>query len=156
MKIEEIKELIKTFIDEPIINFQIEKQLFDSENGREIFNERIRNNVDKKTGVYVWVNSSTKEVVYIGMAGKIKTNGTIGSHSLQNRLLASRGKNKETKEDIQTNDFVKNIMNNYDIKSLDFYVMYSKVGEPSAYIEALLLYKYYKQKNKLPMLNSSF
>ncbi|MBK8820612.1 MAG: hypothetical protein IPN49_16575 [Saprospiraceae bacterium] len=36
----------------------------------------------------------TEEVVYIGMAGKIKTDGTIGDHSIQKRLIASRGKVK--------------------------------------------------------------
>ncbi len=90
------------------------------------------------------------------MAGKIKTDGTLGDHSLQKRLLASRGKDKETKKDIQTNDFVKNIMRENEINSLEIFIMYSKTNEPPAYLEALLLYKYYKANKNLPKLNNSF
>ena len=90
------------------------------------------------------------------MAGKIKTDGTLGDHSVQNRLLASRGINKSTKKDIQTKDYVHNYMIENDIEKLDFYIMYSKTGEPPAFLEALLLYKYYKKKNRLPILNNSF
>lgn len=156
MSIEELKELILPYIDEPIINFEIEKKLFDQNNGREKFNEKIRDKVDKKFGVYVWVNTKNNEIVYIGMAGKIKTDGTLGDHSIQNRLLASRGNHKTTKKDIQTNDYVRDFMNNNNIETLNFYIMYSKTEEPPAYVEALLLYKYYKKNNRLPKLNNSF
>lgn len=156
MTIEEIKNLIEPYIDEPTIHFNIEKQIFSNESGREIFNEKIRQNVEKKFGVYIWLDTATNEIVYIGMAGKVKTDGTLGDHSVQNRLLASRGKDKSTKKDIQTNDYVRNYMINNDVESLDFYIMYSKTGEPPAYIEALLLYKYYKKNNRLPKLNNSF
>lgn len=156
MTIEEIKSLIEPYIDEPTIHFNIEKQIFSNESGREIFNEKIRQSVEKKFGVYIWIDTATNEIVYIGMAGKVKTDGTLGDHSVQNRLLASRGKDKSTKKDIQTNDYVRNYMIDNDVESLDFYVMYSKTGEPPAYIEALLLYKYYKKNNRLPKLNNSF
>lgn len=156
MTIEEIKNLIEPYIDEPTIHFNIEKQIFSNESGREIFNEKIRQNVEKKFGVYIWLDTATNEIVYIGMAGKVKTDGTLGDHSVQNRLLASRGKDRSTKKDIQTNDYVRNYMIDNDVESLDFYVMYSKTGEPPAYIEALLLYKYYKKNNRLPKLNNSF
>lgn len=156
MTIEEIKNLIEPYIDEPTIHFNIEKQIFSNESGREMFNEIIRQNVEKKFGVYIWLDTATNEIVYIGMAGKVKTDGTLGDHSVQNRLLASRGKDRSTKKDIQTNDYVRNYMIDNNVESLDFYVMYSKTGEPPAYIEALLLYKYYKKNNRLPKLNNSF
>ena len=156
MTIQEIKEIISPYIDEPIIDFEIEKHIFSENNGREIFNETIRDNVDKKFGVYVWVDTATNEIVYIGMAGKIKADGTLGDHSIQNRLLASRGKDKCTKKDIQTNDYVRDFMINNNIETLNFYIMYSKTDEPPAYVEALLLYKYYKRNNRLPKLNNSF
>ena len=57
------------------------------------------------------------------MAGKVKTNGSLSNHSLQKRLLASRGRNKKTKKDIQTNDFVKNFIKVNNIVSLDFYIV---------------------------------
>lgn len=34
MEIEEIKVLIQSYVDEPIINFKINRVLFDEENGR--------------------------------------------------------------------------------------------------------------------------
>ena len=156
MTIEEIKNVIEPYIDEPTIHFNIEKQMFSHDDGREVFNEKIRQNVEKRFGVYIWLDKATNEIVYIGMAGKIKTDGTLGDHSVQNRLLASRGKDKITKKDIQTNDYVRDFMVKNDVESLDFYVMYSKTGEPPAYLEALLLYKYYKKNNRLPKLNNSF
>jgi len=156
MNIDELKEIILAYIDEPIINFEIEKHIFAEINGREKFNQTIRENVDTKFGVYVWVDKATGEIVYIGMAGKIKTDGTLGDHSIQNRLVASRGKDKISKKDIQTNDYVNAFMTNNSIDSLNFFVMYSKQDEPPAYIEALLLYKYYKKNGNLPKLNNSF
>ena len=156
MKIDEIKEVILPYIDEPIINFEIEKQIFSELNGRKIFNQTIREKVDTKFGVYIWVDKSSEEIVYIGMAGKIKTDGTPSEHSIQNRLLASRGKDKATKKDIQTNTYVSNVLINNNINSLYFYIVYTKTGEPPAFLEALLLYKYYKKHNHLPKLNKSF
>jgi hypothetical protein len=156
MTIEEIKEVIAPFIEESIINFEIEKQIFSENNGREAYNKKIRDKVDKKYGVYVWVDAATNEIVYIGMAGKIKSDGTLGDHSVQNRLLASRGKDKISNKDILTNDYVHNFMINNNIDTLNFYIMYSKADEPPAFVEALLLYKYYKKNKKLPRLNSSF
>ncbi|WP_028668834.1 hypothetical protein [Runella zeae] len=156
MKLDDAKEIIKEFVDEPIVNFQIEKSIFDQDIGRELYNQTIRQQVERKHGVYIWIDKDTEEIVYIGMAGKIKTDGTLGDHSIQNRLLASRGKDKMTKKDIQTNDYIKGLMSEHNIKTLDFYIIYSKQDEPPAYIEALLLYKYYKQNRRLPKFNSSF
>jgi hypothetical protein len=156
MTIDEIKNIIKPYIEEPIVAFTIEKKLFCEYNGRELFNEIIRNKVDKKSGVYIWFDSTKNQVVYIGMAGKIKTDGSAGDHSIQNRLLASRAKDKITKKDVQTNDYVRDFMNTHNIDTLNFYIMYSKKGEPPAYVESLLLYNYFKTNNCLPKLNSSF
>jgi hypothetical protein len=156
MTIQEIKGIVSPYIDEPIIDFDIEKHIFSENNGREIFNEKIRENVDNKFGVYVWVDTATKEIIYIGMAGKIKADGALGDNSIQDRLLASRGKDKITKKEIQTNDYVRDFMINNNIETLNFYIMYSKTDEPPAYVEALLLYKYFKKNRRLPKLNNSF
>lgn len=156
MDIEEVKVISEAYVDKPIVAFTIEKTLFDNADGREKFNQKIRDKVSKKFGVYVWVNNTTGEIVYIGMAGAIKTDGTPVEHSVQERLLASRGKDKISKKDIQTNDYVKKVMTDNNIDTLNFYILYSKPGEPPAYIESLLLYSYYKKNNRLPKLNSSF
>lgn len=156
MTIKEIKIALKSLIDEPMDVVSIEKNLFSEDNGRKKYNNKIRQIVKRKFGIYIWFDSSTNEIVYIGMAGKIKTDGSQSDHSIQNRLLASRGKDKITKKDIQTNDFVHNIMNKYEIETLNIYILYSKPGEPPAYLEALLLYTYFKKNNCLPKLNISF
>jgi len=99
MSIEEIKNLIAAYVEEPIINFTINHNMFASNNGRRNFNKTIREKVGEKVGVYIWVDKKRAEIVYIGMAGKIKTNGSLGDHSIQKRLLASRGKDKVSKKD---------------------------------------------------------
>lgn len=134
----------------------IEWSLFEKENGRKMYNKLIRANVADKFGVYIWCNSLNNEIYYIGMAGKIKTDGTLSNHSLRKRLLASRGRDQKTKKDFQTNDFVKKFMKENKIKSLDFYIAYSTGDVPPAYVEAVLLYEYYKENRCLPRLNNSF
>jgi hypothetical protein len=156
MTIEDIKQIAQPYIEEIIIHFEIEKQLFEGPNGRANYNLMIKENVKNLYGVYVWVDNLTNQIIYIGMAGKIKNNGELGNHSILNRLTASRGKDKLTNKDILTNDYVKNYMQKENITSLKFYIMISKKEEPPAFIEALLLYKYYKKEKKLPKLNNSF
>lgn len=156
MTIEEIKTAILPYIDEPVVKFEIEKRIFIDSTGRKVFNEIIRRNVEPRFGVYVWVDRKTAEILYIGMAGKIKADGSLGDHSIQQRLLASRGKDKISGRDIQTNDYIKSFMHQNEIDSLDIFIMYSKENEPPAYIEAVLLYNYYKKNRKLPRLNNSF
>jgi hypothetical protein len=156
MTIDKAKQIVYQHVINPIIEFEIERNLFIDEKGRDKYNSIVRNNVENKNGVYLWVNSENNEIIYIGMAGKIKSNGKYGSHSIQKRLLAARGKDKMTKKYVQTNDYIRNIMTDKDIQKIKFYIMYSKIGEPPAFLEALLLYEFYKINTRLPMLNSSF
>ena len=101
MTIEEIQLIIRPYIEEPIVNFQIKKSLFFETNGRKNFNTAIRQKIqDNKFGVYIWINKNSSEVIYIGMAGKIKTDGSIGDHPIRKRLTASRGRDKISKKDI--------------------------------------------------------
>ncbi len=156
MRINELLELIEPYIEKPVTEFAVVKQMFADVNGRRKFNKTIRDKVENKFGVYIWVNIRTDEIVYIGMAGKIKTDGSLSAHSVQKRLLASRGKDKITKKDIQTNDYVCDFMGRNNIETLNFYILYSKKGQPPAFIESLLLYNYYKKNDQLPILNKSF
>ena len=156
MTVQELSQLISSYTVSTTI-FPIEKQLFYSENGRKTYNATIKNKVNVKGfGIYIWVNSATGEVVYIGMAGKVKTDGSICDHSLSQRLKASRERCKETNKYIQTNDYLKNFMAAKNIDILDFYIFYTKTGEPPSYVEAVLLYNYFKRNNKLPVLNNAF
>jgi len=149
-------DILKNTTSCEMYKLTIEWSLFEKENGRKLYNKLIRANVADKFGVYIWCNSQNNEIYYIGMAGKIKTDGTLSNHSLRKRLLASRGRDKKTKKDIQTNDFVKKFMKENKIKTLDFHIAYSKEEVPPAYVEAMLLYEYFKENKCLPKLNNSF
>ncbi len=156
MTIDTIQEIIRTYVSLPLVSFDIDRNIFNLENGRKRYNEIINENVENQVGIYVWTDDMTSEVYYIGMAGKINSDGSVVNHSLNERLKASRCKDNETKKDVQTNDYVKKFMFENNIARLKFYVMYTMPGEPPSYIEALLLYKYYKQNGRLPLLNNSF
>lgn len=156
MNISYLLNILESFTSSSILKLSIESSIFKNEEGRKQYNKLIRENVQDEFGVYMWCNTQTEEIYYIGMAGKVNTNGTLGNHSLQKRLTAFRGRDKVTKKDIQTNDFVNNFMKSNKINLLDFYVIYLKEGIPPAYIEAVLLFEFYKVKNCLPKLNNSF
>ena len=57
MKIEVVQQIIEPYIGKPIIDFIIEKQIFSVYNCRKILNKIIREKVDKKFGIYIWVNN---------------------------------------------------------------------------------------------------
>lgn len=156
MLINKLIDILKNNPSCEMLKLSIEWSLFEKENGRKLYNKLIRENVADKFGVYIWCNSKTDKIYYIGMAGKVKTNGSLSNHFLNKRLVAPRGKDKETKKDIQTNDFVKEFMKVNSIEVLDFYIAYLKDDMPPAYIEAVLLYEYFKEKKCLPELNKSF
>jgi len=156
MTINELVKIVEPFIAEPIFCFTIENELFSQNDGRKIYNNTVRKKVEKKSGVYVWVDTTNNEIVYVGMAGTIKADGTLGNHTIQERLTASRYKHKITGKDVMTNDYVKDFMFANSISSLKFYIIYTKEDEPAAYIEATVLYHFYKINNRLPKLNNSF
>src|SRR5690554_2610498 len=134
--------------------FEIQQSIFKNNNGRLQYNKTIRDNVENKFGIYLWINKVTNEVIYMGMAGRINARGGYGGHTLRKRLVASRM--RKNMIDIQTNHYVKHYMNELNIETLIFYVLYSKADIPPSYLEAILLYEFYKKKGKLPFLNKSF
>jgi hypothetical protein len=156
MKISEIEQIIIEYIPKPIEIISIPKQIFEEGNGRMKFNNKIRDEVERRPGVYVWIDNETEEIIYIGMAGTIKTDGCLREHSIQQRLLASRGKDKYTGKDIQTNDYVYSLMQERGMEIMKIVLIYTKDGEAPAFLEALLLNEFYKRKKYLPILNKSF
>ena len=154
MTITESMLIANEYIENNIV-FEVPQQLFLQPNGRNLYNQLIRNQIPLNTyGVYLWENTETREIVYIGMAGKVKTNGQLGSHSIENRLIATRG--KVNGRDVLTNDYVNNFMLNRNINSLTFHVLKTNLQTPPSYLEAVLLYNYYTQNGVLPILNSAF
>ncbi|MBN8859362.1 MAG: hypothetical protein J0H29_13295 [Sphingobacteriales bacterium] len=156
MTLDEIKAVTQPYTDKLKEDFIIDRKIFAEASGRANYNKTVREKIEKKVGVYIWLDDTRKEIIYIGKAGSIGRDGSYKKHSIQNRLTAPRGKNKATNKYIQTNDYVKAIMTEYDISHLSIVVIYSKEDEPPAYIEALLLYHFYKKNKRLPKLNNSF
>lgn len=154
MTITESMLIANEYIENNIV-FEVSQQLFLQPNGRNLYNQLIRNQIPVNTyGVYLWENTETGEIIYIGMAGKIKTNGQLGSHSIENRLIATRG--KVNGRDVLTNDYVNNFMINRNVNSLTFHVLKTNAQTPPSYLEAILLYNFYSQNGLLPILNNSF
>lgn len=131
----------------------IKKNLFTSQDN---YNKYIKENVQQKPGVYIWFNRKDDEIIYIGMAGKIKTDGTLTNHPIDKRLKASRCKDIETKKDVGTNRYMEAILNLFHIDELEIYILPCKVNEPAAHIESILLYNFYKNHNILPILNNAY
>lgn len=154
MTIPEIMQIANEYVENNTV-FNVSHQLFLQPNGRSIYNQLIRNEIPANSyGVYIWVNTQTGEIVYVGMAGKVKTNGQMGSHSLENRLIASRG--KVNGRDILTNDYVFNFMEDTNIEALTFHILYTNKQTPPSYLESVLLYRFYTQNGVLPKLNNAF
>ena len=134
----------------------ISRNIFNSSNGCKEFNRIIRTTVKNRIGIYVWENNASKEIIYIGMAGKVKTNGEFVNHSVQKRLLASRGKDSSSGKDIQTNQYVQSILINDNMKEMNIHVFHLKENQIPGYVEAILINTYYQEKKRLPKYNSSF
>jgi len=154
MNIENLHELIKEIISENYI-VKINRESLIRINGLKEFNKKIRLNIKDEIGVYIWENDSTKEILYIGMAGKVKTNGEFVNHSVQKRLLASRGKDLLGK-DIQTNQYIKDILNQDNIEKLNINVFHLKENQIPGFIEAELINAYFQEKKCLPKYNVKF
>ena len=123
---------------------------------KNIYNEFIRKNVSQKPGVYIWYDAKNQEVLYIGMAGKIKTNGELTNHPISQRLQAPRIKDFETKKDITTNRYIPAVLELFGLEEIEFHIFPCKENEPAAYVESILLYNYFKAHGVLPILNNAF
>jgi hypothetical protein len=146
--IKEVESLVEA-PKELIIN----QELF---NPIEKYNKFIRENVDAKPGVYIWYDHLNHEVLYIGMAGKIKTNGELTNHPISERLQAYRCADKVTKSSITTNKYVCEALKVLNISEIKFFTLVAKQDEPAAFIESVLMYHYYKLHKVLPILNNAF
>lgn len=157
MKISTISDLLKEYIEdvEPII-IEINKSELEDCHYNKNYNKKVRDNIKPKYGIYLWVDANNDEVLYIGMAGRIKNDGIFSGHYLSNRLKASREKCKVSKKDIQTNSYIKSKMQNENIECMKIIVYYTKKGVAPSFVESFLLNEYFKLKNGLPKFNKSF
>ena len=165
--LEELKLYIEEFIEDYHSLFISNELSNEKIEFKKKYNSLIKKNVKDKAGVYIWENAVTKEIIYIGMAGRINNKGELKSHSLVKRLRASRGKNIKGK-DVLTNVFIFGLLNdpkellmkNYEkikpIRKIEINIFYSKQNIPSTYLESILLYQYFIRFKKLPDLNNTF
>jgi len=136
--------------------FKIHENLFTTPNWKKEFNNRIRQNVRDEIGIYIWTNGDTSEILYIGMAGKLHQNGDFANHTVQKRLLASRGKDSTTGKYIQTNEYIKRTISNIKCSSIDIHVFHTKPNQLPGYVEAVLINAYFQAAKTLPPLNTAF
>ena len=155
MNITQLKQHIRPFIENEYY-IDLSSQLIQAPNGLAEYNHLIRTQVLDLPGIYMWELPATEEVIYIGMAGKIKQTGQLVNHSVRKRLMASRGKDAETKRDILTNAYIKNIFTHENIESLHIHVVHLIQNAVPAFIEAHLLNSYFQQNSLLPRYNHSF
>jgi len=143
-------------LTQPGYQFKIHENLFTTPNWKQEFNSTIRQNVQDAIGIYVWTNGDTSEILYIGMAGKLHQNGYFANHSVQKRLLASRGKDSTTGKYIQTNEYIKQTISNIKCSSIDIHVFHTKPNQLPGYVEAVLINAYFQVTTTLPLLNTAF
>lgn len=156
MTIREILLLTQDYIFNQPTPVQIHREIFEHDYGLRSYNQIIRENIENYPGVYIWENAETNEIIYVGMAGKVKQNGEYTNHYIQNRLMASRGKDPISKKDIQTNKFIKNLLNEKNIACLNIYPLYVNDNLLPGYVEAVIINAFYQRNNCLPNLNSHF
>lgn len=157
MNINKIQLITSVLTNSNFVTLKIDIKLFDdgSKKGFANFNEYIRANVNKEFGVYVFFGPEKEIPIYIGMAGKLDKNSQP-NQTLDERLTAARYKNKVTDKWIMTNQWVFEIMKENKIQELFIYVFYANPNIPAAYIEAILLFEFYKKYNIIPSQNSEF
>lgn len=156
MDINNLIKSIKPSHYSDIKSFVVSYNLLKSTVKKKYYNDLILKNVDEKYGVYIWVNNSNNEIIYIGMSGKINRDGKFFGQKLNKRLLNTRGKLQNYKGGVSTEKYLSFIMKECNILEIDFYIIYTSTEIPPSYIEAQLIFQYYYNLKKLPILNQSF
>jgi len=159
MDIEEIKLKCKQYINETW-SFKISKKEIYRIGSKVNYNSVIRENLPKKPihGVYIWSDTNSGEILYVGMSGQIKkVDGVYNNcgYDIQKRLVSSRRKDDNGK-DITTSDFIKSKMIKENIESLTFTIIQSKDKVSPTYLESYILQSIYTNTDYLPSWNNSF
>ena len=120
--------------------------------GEKIEQVLAENNVPNQYGVYIIysINGNQKDIVYIGKAGTMMTDGTFKKQGIRNRLKAVGTDN------IPRSVYFQNIIEEFGFDKLKFVwivTFYELEKEIPAYTEARLIQSYYSRHNKLPLLN---
>ena len=171
MKSDVITEWLKSKFDIQLgCSFGVNQFDLKESNSKILYNKKIRDLLGKDPiqGVYIWSEPSTKEILYVGMSGKLirddkssfKMKGN--SYSLQKRLVSSRGKfkidNDVSKKELTTYMYLKHIIfKQLNIESLNFHIFKIDIKTYSpTYIESCILHKIFKKDGVIPVINKSF
>ena len=124
------------------------------------YNSIIRENVPKKPvhGVYIWSDTNSGDILYVGMSGQIKKVDGVYincGYDIRKRLVSSRRKDDNGK-DITTSDFIESKMIKENIESLTFTIIQSKEKISPTYLESYILQSIYTNTDSLPSWNNSF
>jgi hypothetical protein len=155
MNVTELKEIIRNLISNEY-SIEIPYNRISSIDGLKEYNRIIRLQVQDLTGIYLWENADNNEILYIGMAGKINQQGVLGNHTVKMRLQASRGKNPETGRDVQSNEFILNLMAIENCNQMNIHVIHLQNGQIPGYAEAVLVNAFYQRNRLLPRYNNAF
>jgi hypothetical protein len=153
MNINEIQLITSGLTNNNFVTLKINITLFNdgSKKGFASYNKYVKKNVDEKYGVYIFFDPKKQTVIYIGMSGKLEKNSQPGKQTLVGRLTDATRKDKKA-----TKKWVFEIMKKNKIEELLIYVFYANPNIPAAYIEALLLFAFFKKNNIIPSENSEF
>jgi hypothetical protein len=124
--------------------------------GLKEFNRLIRQSIEDLPGLYLWENNDNEEIFYIGMAGKVNQEGQTVSHTVRNRMQASRKKDRVTQKDITTNKYLRDFMSQHEINQVNIHVVHLIPSQLPGYAEAILMNAFYQRNGILPRLNKAF
>ncbi len=133
--------------------YRDEHGIFYLEKGARIESVLIKNAVPNKYGVYIIysVKDNQEEIIYIGKAGTITTNGKFKRQGIRNRLKAVATNNMP-----RSKYFQQEVIEKYGFDKLKFVwiVTFNDTRkELPAHAEAKLVQLYYDNYHKLPILN---
>jgi hypothetical protein len=155
MRKAELLQTITQIIDHDYY-FSISLTEMQAEQGLREFNRLIRQSIADLPGLYLWENNDNEEIFYIGMAGKVNQEGQTVSHTVRNRMQASRKKDRVTQKDITTNKYLRDFMSQNRINQINIHVVHLIPRQLPSYAEAVLMNAYYQHNGILPRLNKAF
>ena len=123
------------------------------------YNSIIRENTPEDThGVYLIIDSNSKNLLYVGMSGQIKklSNGKYDNcgYDIRKRLVSSRG--IVDGKDISSSDYFQSKMKKENIQSVTITILQTSNRISPTYLESNILQLIYSETDSLPDWNNSF
>ena len=113
---------------------------------------QVSNAPKNKSGIYIICilnDESGEEIVYIGKAGTLKTDG-FNNRSLHKRINGKQG-------DIKRQKFFSDKIKSGDVKRLKIYWFDTwSVGDLPGYVEGIVIQEYFNKNKRLPIWNKAY